>query len=457
MLMGLVKEAPEAVVGLVLQMQEAMKAMRAEIAQLRQEIAELKEQNRPPSAPHRRREDERKVSPKKPGRAPGHKGHYRKVPEVVDEIVDVPLEPHCPHCAQELSMVQPVVQFIEELPVARPYVTRLTTYEGHCMKCEKMVRSTHPMQTSTAGGCAGVQLGARALAVAAELKHGAGLTLGKTKRVLDLMGGLKISRGGLALAFQRMAVRMAPERADLERQLLAAPVIHTDETSWWVGGPQSLWVFTTPGPAGITLYYVVPHRDRVTFHGVVPADWKGLLVSDCLSVYDTATDRQHKCYAHHLRALRRVRLEQSPQFAAAEPWVERSSAFFKAAQAFKARMPELSPSARTAERSKLEAEANALFERPRADPAQESFRNRIAKQRDHLLTFLDEPSADSTNNQAERQLRHAVIARKLSCGNKTSLGASAWQSLASFAATCSQRAQDFTAFLAPRLFLFPKG
>src|SRR6266404_2479146 len=49
---------------------------------------------------------------------------------------------------------------------------------------------------------------------------------------------------------------------------------------------------------------------------------------------------------------------------------------------------------------------------------------------------------------AERQLRPAVIARKISCGNKTKKGARTWQILTSLAATCAQRATSFIADLA---------
>ena len=50
-----------------------------------------------------------------------------------------------------------------------------------------------------------------------------------------------------------------------------------------------------------------------------------------------------------------------------------------------------------------------------------------------------------------------VIARKVSCGQKTPRGAAAWEILASLAATCAQRAEDFVEFLAPRLRLSPEG
>ena len=171
---ALAREAPEALVGLIMVMQEQLAVQRAEIARLQARVAELEAQNRPPGAPFRRRAEERSAAPRKPGRAPGHPGSCRRVPEVVDEIIGVPLR-CCPDCAGALEMLTPVEQFIEELPAVRPHLTRLTTYEGRCPRCAKLVRSTHPRQMSTAGGCAGVQLGARAVALAAELKHGLGL------------------------------------------------------------------------------------------------------------------------------------------------------------------------------------------------------------------------------------------------------------------------------------------
>jgi len=49
----------------------------------------------------------------------------------------------------------------------------------------------------------------------------------------------------------------------------------------------------------------------------------------------------------------------------------------------------------------------------------EKIRQRLVKQQDHLLTFLDYSEVDATNHLAERQLRPAVISRQLSCGDKT--------------------------------------
>ncbi|HEY5892178.1 MAG TPA: hypothetical protein VIT91_03010 [Chthoniobacterales bacterium] len=69
-------------------------------------------------------------------------------------------------------------------------------------------------------------------------------------------------------------------RADIGR--LQERVVHSDETSWWKNSAScSLWVFATPGSEGLTLYRVVDHRDRATFHDILPPDYPGLLISDC--------------------------------------------------------------------------------------------------------------------------------------------------------------------------------
>ena len=99
-------------------------------------------------------------------------------------------------------------------------------------------------------------------------------------------------------------------------------------------------------------------------------------------------------------------------------------------------------------RQALQCKAVQLLEPPRSEPNEQAVRNRLHKQRDHLFTFLDHDGVEATNNLAERQLRPAVIARKISCGNKTPKGAQTWQILASLAATCAQRATSFIAALA---------
>ena len=120
----------------------------------------------------------------------------------------------------------------------------------------------------------------------------------------------------------------------------------------------------------------------------------------------------------------------------------------RAAVALQQQKADLSPESFSHLRQALQLKAVELLEPPRSEPNEEAVRNRLHKQRDHLFTFLDHDGVDGTNNLAERQLRPAVIARKISCGNKTQKGAQTWQILTSLAATCAQRATSFIAEIA---------
>ena len=104
-------------------------------------------------------------------------------------------------------------------------------------------------------------------------------------------------------------------------------------------------------------------------------------------------------------------------------------------------------------RQHLDQQADALILPPRSDPDEERVANRLRKPRQGLFTFLDHPGVEATNNRAERALRPAVIARKLSCGNKTERGKRTWEILASLAATCHQRGPNLVELLRPNLLL----
>jgi transposase len=212
------------------------------------------------AAPFRIEEKKRVLRPKPPGRKHGHPGAFRHQPDQIDESIEVQLCT-CPHCgAGEFIDQSRIEQFIEDIPPLRPRVTRLTTYEATCRRCGQSVRSGHPLQMSLATGAAGVHLGAHALALAADLNKAKGLSMRKTCAVLRDCFSLQLSAGGLSQALDRLASKVQSQYHAIATQLRQAPVVHSDETSWWVGGPGWwLWVFVN---AQSTLYVVDQSRGR---------------------------------------------------------------------------------------------------------------------------------------------------------------------------------------------------
>jgi hypothetical protein len=419
------------------QLKQQLVESQAVQSKLQGQIEELQRQAHRQAAPFRRPENQRSKNPGRPGRKEGHEPAYRPMPGHIDQTLHVPLE-GCPHCQGHLQDKRQLTQYIEEIPVVRPHVTKLITEEGWCPQCQQEVYSTHPLQTSRAEGAAKVQLGPRALALATDLSRGKGLSMRKTVAVLQDYFGLKLTPGGLALALQRVGRRLAPEYEKMPLLLQASAVVHVDETGWWVGEPG--WYLHVFATAELTYYVVIDSRSREVVLGVLGDQFAGTLVTDCLAIYDDVNSSQQKCYSHHLKAVSvacEVHAQHGEGYLLQIQALLRTSIYLKAFQgAAEAQQFQLCL-------NQLKGRAQGLLESPRADVQEEKVRLRLWKQRDHLFTFLERAEVPATNNLAERQLRPGVIARKISCGNKTPKGALAWARASSLAATCWQKGESF--------------
>ena len=410
------------------------------------QLEELERRAMRGAAPFARPPEKRSKACKRPGRKGGHDGFFRVRPseEDVARRIDVPLE-QCSACGAALDPTTDVTieQTLLEIPPITPEIIRLVTHRNHCCGCGARSQSTHPLQISRAQGAASTHLGPRALAVAANLNKGLGLTMRKTCLVLKDLLGLDLSPGGLAQALARLAGRLKSSEQALTKRVMAEPVLHTDETSWYGGEPgASLWVITN---AAGTCYRIVPSRTKAAAHDLLGA-YQGVLVSDCLNIYDDLTPLQHKCYAHHLKKIG----EALAGPAIGSEYLTDLRGLMQGAMALKEAIPGLPPERVAAMRTALEINAERLLGPSRAG-VEERIRLRIAKQRDHLFTFLDHSDVHATNNLAERQLRPAVISRKLSCGNKTEAGARTWETLTSLAVSSRQNGTSFIELVANAL------
>lgn len=424
----------------IIDQEKVLRTQRDRLEKLGQQVAELTRAGKRQAAPFRRDDSQKKQGKKKtPGRKEGHKGHFRAKPEQVDEAIEVSLPEACPYCQGQIEGVKPIEQWIEELPPIRPLVYHLTTYQGHCCQCQRTIRSSHPLQLGHAQGASGVHLGRRASALVLQLQHQFGLSKRKVCQMLNQLFGIKLSPGAVVHLNHRMADKLGPEYDQLLTQARQSAHIHADETSWYVGEPKHwLWVFTHPH---FTLYQIAPNRSREVIYATVGRNYSGVMISDCYVSYDGVNPVQQKCYSHHLKELSRLREQAGtdpPDF-----W-RKAKQVFQVALGLKKRQHAMKPEQVKHIRKLLEERADKLFGPTRTDELEEKFANRIRKQRDHLFTFLDYPFVPATNNLAERQLRPAVINRKLSCGNKTQQGAQTWQVLASIWATAQQQSKDFS-------------
>jgi len=220
------------------------------------------------------------------------------------------------------------------------------------------------------------------------------------------------------------------------------------------GEEKSLWWPWTYADEEQTIFRVSPRRDRDAVQEVLGCDFEGVLVSDCFAGYDDATPVQHKCYRP--QAISRAQADCKAEAGESSSYLQAVRGLLIGATGLKKANSDLSSQQVQSRREALEDSADRLLKPDRTDSLTEiedKIRRRLEKQRDPLFVFLDHEKVPATHNRAERQLRPAVIRRKLSCGNRTPWGAEAPERTASVVETCAQQGRSVLDYLTATMSL----
>lgn len=380
-----------------------------------------------------------KDNPKPPGRKPGHPPAHREKPNQVDRTLEVRL-PHatCLKCGGELVEQTIQVQYQVEIPPVKPIVTQFNVESARCAQCGERFQARSPEQTSDALGAAAVQIGPRALGLAAELKHGLGVPYRKVGHVLDEALGLTVAPGTLARAGQRLAAKAEPTYQLLVSTLRQEPMVNADETGWKIGGRGAwLWVFASEG---LTVYTIDHRRSHEVAERILGKDFSGILTCDCFLAYDPLPYRQHKCTGHFLR--RCSELQADKQGAAAVLSL-RVARLLRGAMKLRERQARLGEERYKRACEKLEAALDRLLAEEQSDSDNARLVKLLKKHRSRVLTFLYVEGLEPTNNLGEREIRPEVVVRKISGGNRGDRGARAHAILGSVIRTCQRQGRDF--------------
>ncbi|MDQ3973783.1 MAG: IS66 family transposase [Actinomycetota bacterium] len=336
-----------------------------------------------------------------------------------------------------------------DIPPARPWVTRYDLGWGRCQACGKTVRGRHDQQSSDAVGAAASQVGLRALALAAWLHHGCGLSHAKTCQALARLAGITLTPGGLVGALHRMADRLAPTDAALVATVRACPMVSPDETGWRVGGLRRwLWTFAT---ASVVVYRILDGRGYDQAAGVLGPGYAGVLVRDGWAPYRKFELALHQtCLAHLARRCRELIADARAGQARVPHLV---AAIIADALALRDRRDagDLSPDQLAGGIGALTARVAALVAwRPTHAPNRRLLAH-LAVEAQALFTFLRHPGVDATNWRAEQAIRPAVVNRKPWGGNASDRGARTTQTITGVLATARLQARDPIAVLTPVL------
>lgn len=223
----------------------------------------------------------------------------------------------------------------------------------------------------------------------------------------------------------------------LREAIKAQEAINTDDTGWRVNGQAAqLMVFESPA---ITLYQIRAQHRNEEVREVSGDDYQGTLCTERGKSYDAqefAATKQQKCLAHIQRSIDAVvETKRGParRFGAVlNSLLQEAHELYTAFHDPEKKLRAYDRRARAIERQV----SNHLRERGR--PLQDADNERLRKElrrhheRGNLLRFLHEPTVSGpTNNAAERALRPAVIARKVSHCSKNDQGAEAFSAFKS--------------------------
>jgi len=416
-------------------------ALKAQVQRLERQVEAAERAGKRQAAPFSKGHPKR--CPRTPGRRPGATYGVRArrtIPEPVDETVEVALPPICPACGGAVELRGVSDQYQTDLPPIRPHVTHFRIQLGTCRDCGKAVRGRHPVQTSTAVGAAASQLGPQAVALAAHLNKGLGLSFEKCCVLYQTAFGICVSRGGLCQALHRLARATEPTYQGLVQSVRQAPVLSPDETGWKVGGVlQWLWVFATPD---LTVYAIQDGRGFDEAARVLGADFSGVLIRDGWAPYRGFAEALHQsCLAHLLRRCRRL-IDEAVAGAARFPHAVRRILLQSLELRERFCREEISRHGLAVATGRLETRMDRLLQGKIHYPPNRRFLKHLVREQPHLFTFLRAPGVEATNWWSEQAIRPAVVIRKVWGGNRTEAGAATQQILASVLSTCRKQGRS---------------
>jgi transposase len=382
---------------------------------------------------------------KPPGKRPGMAGHWRSQPIVATGEVDhAPV--HCALCGQALGMVDRHhvdsahhVYDLERGDMALSVVCRKHRYFAARCACghETVARPAEGKGSTSEGRKRDLVLTERSLvgpmlatfiaALAKRFRH----SRAKVQEFLRDWLGLELSVATINRCVHEFGLASEPVVEDLITELQRAEVLHLDETPWYQTGVLLwLWVATSR----TVVVFRIGSRSKGDLAAMIGEGFLGWLVSDGYRAYRDHPRRQ-RCLAHLIRKA----------VALATGFYRNGSQFGgEVARDLRALIKAVADGAdgervkRLISRLKWGCQCHQY----ETEEKVRALAREILNDWDAVIAFVNNPNLPPTNNDAERALRHAVIARRLSFGTRTDEGSRFYAAGLSVIETCRKRGVD---------------
>lgn len=377
---------------------------------------------KPPSSDGLKRKPKslRKPSGRKPGGQQGHAG--KGLTQVSNPNVVVTHTPaNCTGCGSDLSNVSGTLaeqRQVFDIPQPEVKVTEHRIEEKKCPCCAELTRASFPDDIRGP-----VQYGDRIRALIAYFSHEHFIPVDRVREIFKDIFGVTLSSGTCANVDEQLFANLEIFEASLKAHLLAARVLHFDETGMRCE-KKLRWVHVASSQLA-TLYTMHAKRGQEAMDtaGILPA-FQGIAIHDHWFPYFAYNQLKHGlCNAHHLRELIFVHEQEK------EDWAKRMHDLLISANKEVenhveqgALPPEVVLRIEQAYQQILteglmyHASLPLLPTGKRGKQKQRDGKNlldRLNEKRDCVLRFIHDFSVPFTNNQGERDIRMVKLKQKI--------------------------------------------
>jgi len=341
--------------------------------------------------------------PKKTGQKEWHKGYSRHIPERIDEIKEHKLD-KCPICGEIVSDTQEIRErIVEDIEQPKIKNTKHLIHRCYCKKCDKIV------EPEIEDALLNARFGLKLMLLVLILKLDCRIPSNKVTSILSSVFGIKISDGEIYNILRQLSEAFGDYYSEIEKRIKEALIKNIDETSWRINGKNNwLWIFINKE---IALFVVRKKRSSKVPIEIL-GDQKGkTIIDDRFSAYNELAKvsgcEQQICWAHLLRNSKDL------------------AEHYREAKYIHKRMKYIYEKAKEGEKKeKLLHWIDLIVSRTyRSTEVFKFVKSVYRNHRENLFRFVNNPEIDSTNNRAERGLRHAVVIRKISNGSRSEDGA----------------------------------
>lgn len=354
------------------------------------------------------------------GAPKGHPGWFRKKPDHVNKIIDVPAPDTCPHCSKtDLKPLDQIKEHFQEdiILIPHTYVTNFRHLQAFCSKCNRAV-----IQMAE-GEIANSHIGPATKSLAVFLRYGLRIPYRKVQELFKTVFNMSFVPA-TAMAFDRKATTLGdPIYQDLKQKLQVSINANGDETYWrqdginhfvWYGGNDEL-----------AFFHIDRHRSSDVATFIFGDQFDGILNTDGYAAYNAVNAfKRQSCLAHLIRKAKDI----ASQIQQIDKPDKKALSFcnnildlFKDACKLNKQIKTYPNSYKKQFYDRL----NKICRHKLKHKDTEAFRLRLldpGREYDRLFTFMDYPFVEPTNNQAERSLRNLVIFRKICFGTRSEDG-----------------------------------